>query len=135
MYSILQSFLIHKQSSIHCDIYYKDVVQITYMYIHVKYLWIFTVFLKSRYSNNYHVKNIKCFTQRQFIIWFKPNSHEAFFVFKWFIIIYYFNLSFSFFSKFCLIFNASLSLSVGVKTRYLISSFSSMYPSISLRNK
>ena len=101
-----------------------------------KNLWIiFSIFLQNRCKKNYHIKNIKYFTQRQIIIWLKLSFHEVFSVSNWFIIIYYFNLCFSFFPKFCVFFNASLSSSVGAKTWYLIPLFFSMVPSISSRNK
>ena len=84
----------------------------------------FTIFFKVRCSNNYHIKNIKCFTQKQIIIWFKLNFNKVFFVFNWFFIIYYSQVLLSCFPKFFVIFSAFLGFfSVRVKLKYLIQSF------------
>ena len=111
-------------------------ILITYTRIHLKNMWIIlTIFFKNRCNNNYHAKSIKYFTQEQVIVWLKLNFHEVFSVFNWFIIVYYFNLSFSSFSKFCVIFNASLFLFVESKTRCLIPLFFSICPCTSSRSK
>ena len=79
---------------------YCNIGIVRYTRIHLKKFVNIYHFFKNRRSNNYHIKNIKCFTQGQVIVCFKLSFHEVFSVFNLFIIIYDFSLSLSFFPKF-----------------------------------